>query len=239
MLYIAICEDEASQLAAIRDKVQIYLKENNILAELEAYGRSDLLKYDLQEGKYFDIILSDIEMPDTDGMKLAKEIRGCLPDAILIFVTAYLKYAIDAYELEVFRYIPKSCLDEKLPGVLEIAIKRVQSQSDKSYLIQTAARIEKILLKQIVYIQKDGKNAMIICTDSSVKSVRKSLSDVHKELNSKDFVFVERGSIVNIAQIKSIQKEEVLLSNGVRIHASRPRLEEMKERMAAYWSERI
>ena len=239
MLYIAICEDEASQLAAIRDKVQIYLKENNILAELEAYGRSDLLKYDLQEGKYFDIILSDIEMPDTDGMKLAKEIRGCLPDAILIFVTAYLKYAIDAYELEVFRYIPKSCLDEKLPGALEIAIKRVQSQSDKSYLIQTAARIEKILLKQIVYIQKDGKNAMIICTDSSVKSVRKSLSDVHKELNSKDFVFVERGSIVNIAQIKSIQKEEVLLSNGVRIHASRPRLEEMKERMAAYWSERI
>lgn len=239
MLYIAICEDEASQLAAIRDKVQIYLKENNILAELEAYGRSDLLKYDLQEGKYFDIILSDIEMPDTDGMKLAKEIRGCLPDAILIFVTAYLKYAIDAYELEVFRYIPKSCLDEKLPGALEIAIKRVQSQADKSYLIQTAARIEKILLKQIVYIQKDGKNAMIICTDSSVKSVRKSLSDVHKELNSKDFVFVERGSIVNIAQIKSIQKEEVLLSNGVRIHASRPRLEEMKERMAAYWSERI
>lgn len=239
MLYIAICEDEASQLAVIRDKVQIYLKENNILAELEAYGRSDLLKYDLQEGKYFDIILSDIEMPDTDGMKLAKEIRGCLPDAILIFVTAYLKYAIDAYELEVFRYIPKSCLDEKLPGALEIAIKRVQSQADKSYLIQTAARIEKILLKQIVYIQKDGKNAMIICTDSSVKSVRKSLSDVHKELNSKDFVFVERGSIVNIAQIKSIQKEEVLLSNGVRIHASRPRLEEMKERMAAYWSERI
>ena len=221
MLYIAICEDEASQLAAIRDKVQIYLKENNILAELEAYGRSDLLKYDLQEGKYFDIILSDIEMPDTDGMKLAKEIRGCLPDAILIFVTAYLKYAIDAYELEVFRYIPKSCLDEKLPGALEIAIKRVQSQADKSYLIQTAARIEKILLKQIVYIQKDGKNAMIICTDSSVKSVRKSLSDVHKELNSKDFVFVERGSI------------------GVRIHASRPRLEELKERMAIYWSEHI
>ena len=201
MLYIAICEDEASQLAVIRDKVQIYLKENNILAELKAYGRSDLLKYDLQEGKYFDIILSDIEMPDTDGMKLAKEIRGCLPDAILIFVTAYLKYAIDAYELEVFRYIPKSCLDEKLPGALEIAIKRVQSQSDKSYLIQTAARIEKILLKQIVYIQKDGKNAMIICTDSSVKSVRKSLSDVHKELNSKDFVFVERGlSLIHISE---------------------------------------
>ena len=201
MLYIAICEDETSQLAVIEDKVRMYLKNNHILAELKAYGRSDLLKYDLQEGKYFDIILSDIEMPGTD--------------------------------------IPKSSLDEKLPEALGIAIKRIRSQSDQSYLIQTAARIEKIPLKQIVYIQKDGKNAMIICTDGSVKSVRKSLADVYKELHSEDFVFVERGSIVNIAQIKSIQKEEVLLSNGVRIHASRPRLEEMKERMAAYWSERI
>ena len=126
-----------------------------------------------------------------------------------------------------------------MPMVTSLSTSPFLSQSDKSYLIQTAARIEKILLKQIVYIQKDGKNAMIICTDSSVKSVRKSLSDVHKELNSKDFVFVERGSIVNIAQIKSIQKEEVLLSNGVRIHASRPRLEELKERMAIYWSEHI
>ena len=239
MLYIAICEDETSQLAVIEDKVRMYLKNNHILAELEAYGRSDLLKYNIQEGKYFDIILSDIEMPGTDGMSLAKEIRGCLPDAILIFVTAYLKYAVDAYELEVFRYIPKSSLDEKLPEALEIAIKRIRSQSDQSYLIQTAAKIEKIPLKQIVYIQKDGKNAMIICTDNSVKSVRKSLADVYKELHSEDFVFVERGSIVNIAQIKSIRKEEVLLSSGVRIHASRPRLEEMKERMAAYWSERI
>ncbi|MDE7332111.1 MAG: LytTR family DNA-binding domain-containing protein [Lachnospiraceae bacterium] len=237
MLYIAVCEDEVSQLAVIRDKVQTYFKGNNILAELETYNSSSLLKYDLQEGKYFDIILSDIEMPDTDGMKLAKEIRGCLPDAILIFVTAHLKYAIDAYELEVLRYIPKSNLDEKLPDALGIAVKRIQSQSDKSYLIQTATRIEKIPLKQIVYIQKDGKNALLICTDGSVKSVRKSLTDVHKELGSKDFVFVERGSIVNIAQIKSIQKEEVLLSNGVRIHASRPRLEEVKERMAIYWSE--
>ena len=88
-----------------------------------------------------------------------------------------------------------------------------------------------------MYIQKDGKNALLICTDGSVKSVRKSLADVHKELGSKDFVFVERGSIVNIAQIKSIQKEEVLLSNGVRIHASHPRLEEVKQRMVIYWSE--
>lgn len=237
MLHIAVCEDDGCLLALIEEKVQKYFRENHMAVMLETYDRSDLLKYDVQEGKYFDIVLSDIEMPDTDGMKLAKQIRSSLPDVIIIFVTAYLKYAIDAYELEIFRYIPKGSLDEKLPKALEDAIKRIQSQSHKSYLIQTATKIEKILLKQIVYIQKDGKNSMIICTDGDVKKVRKSLSNIYKELNSEDFVFVERGSIVNIAQIKGIWKKEILLCNGVRLHASHTRMEEVKNRMAVYWSE--
>ena len=70
MLHVAVCEDDHNLLVIIKDKVQKYLKENNIMAILETYHRSDLFKYDLQEGKYFDIVLSDIEMPDTDGMKL-------------------------------------------------------------------------------------------------------------------------------------------------------------------------
>lgn len=237
MLYIAICEDENSQLMVLRNKVQQYLKEKNIMATMETYDRSDLLKYDIQEGKYFDLILSDIEMPDMNGMNLARQIRNYLPNATIIFVTAYLKYAIDAYELEVFRYIPKNCLDEKLPKALEMAIKRIQIQLDRCYLIQTARKLEKIPLNQIVYIQRDGKNSMIITVDANVKSVRKSLSEVYKEIHSEDFVFVDRGSIVNIAQINGIQKDEILLSNGVRLHASHTRLEEIKERMAVYWSE--
>ena len=239
MLYVAVCEDDSSLLANIKNKVQNYFKEKNIMAMLETYDRSDLLKYDIQEGKYFDLVLSDIEMPDTDGMKLAEQVRSCLPDAIIIFVTAYLKYAVDAYELDIFRYIPKSSLDEKLPRALDDVVKRMQSQADKSYLIQTATKIEKIMHKQIIYIQKDGKNAMFICTDGSVKKVRKSLSDVYKELHSEDFVFVERGSIVNLAQITGIRKDEIWLSNGVCLHASHTRMEEVKNRMTIYWSEYV
>ena len=65
MLHVAVCEDDHALLVIIKDKVQKYLKENNIMAMLETYDRSDLFKYDLQEGKYFDIVFSDIEMPDT------------------------------------------------------------------------------------------------------------------------------------------------------------------------------
>ena len=59
-----------------------------------------------------------------------------------------------------FAIFQKSSLDEKLPRALDDVVKRMQSQADKSYLIQTATKIEKIMHKQIIYIQKDGKNAM-------------------------------------------------------------------------------
>ena len=47
MLHIAVCEDNGSLLADIKEKVEKYLKENNIMAMVETYDRSDLLKYDL------------------------------------------------------------------------------------------------------------------------------------------------------------------------------------------------
>lgn len=64
MLHVAVCEDDSSLLANIKDKVQNYFKEKNIMAMLETYDRSDLLKYDIQEGKYFDLVLSDIDYSD-------------------------------------------------------------------------------------------------------------------------------------------------------------------------------
>ena len=60
MLHVAVCEDNGSLLADIKEKVQKYLKENNIMALVETYDRSDLLKYDLQEGKYFDILPEEL-----------------------------------------------------------------------------------------------------------------------------------------------------------------------------------
>ena len=239
MLQIAICDDETLLLDEIKEITEGCMRQQQTFSILSTYTNGKDLFYDIQDGKRFDLLLLDIEMPGLSGMELAKRVHELLPDALMIFVTAHYKYAVDAYELDIFRYIPKSSLDEKLPRALDDVVKRMQSQADKSYLIQTATKIEKIMHKQIIYIQKDGKNAMFICTDGSVKKVRKSLSDVYKELHSEDFVFVERGSIVNLAQITGIRQDKILLSNGVCLHASHTRMEEVKNRMTIYWSEYV
>lgn len=60
-----------------------------------------------------------------------------------------------------------------------------------------------------------------------------------KELDSENFVFIDRGSIVNIQHIMKIINGCVELEGGVRLFASRARLDELKKRVSAFWGERI
>lgn len=143
MIYVAICDDDKNSVENLKNKVMLYFKENNILADITVYTKSQLLQYDIQENKYYDLILSDIEMPDIDGMNLAAYIKKYLPEVLIIFITSHIKYAIDAYELSIFRYIPKNMLNTKLPYALRDAVNMINMQKDEFYVIQMASRVEK------------------------------------------------------------------------------------------------
>lgn len=239
MIYIAICDDNDKSVKILKNKVELFLRENNILADISVYTQSNLLQYDIQENKCFDLVLSDIEMPGIDGMSLAAYIKKYLPEALVIFITSYMKYAIDAFELSIFRYIPKNSLDSRLPHALEDAINMINIQADKYYTIQMPTRMEKIPYHKILHIQREGKNSVIVTTDNTVTKVRKSLAQVYKELMSEDFIFVDRGDIVNLAHIMGVKDGIVGLKNGIRLPASHAKLEQIKAKLSDFWGEQL
>lgn len=51
-------------------------------------------------------------MPGENGIEAAREIRRFYPDPIIMFITNFVDYAIEAYEVNTYRYIPKECLKE-------------------------------------------------------------------------------------------------------------------------------
>lgn len=239
MIYLALCDDEERSLAVLKKRVDALLREHGIHAEITGYSQSRLLQYEIEEGKHFDLVLSDIEMPCIDGMQLAEYIKKHLPEALIIFITSHMKYVIDAFELSIFRYVPKNSMDSRFSHALLDAVKMIETRSDQTYCIDMPTRMEKIPYRKIRYIERDGKNSVINLTDGSAAKVRKSLSNVSKELDSEDFVFIDRGSIVNIQHIMKIINGCVELEGGVRLFASRARLDELKKRVSAFWGERI
>ena len=144
MIYIAVCDDNEKLAKALRNKICQYVKENYEPVDITVYTQSTLLQYDIEDGKYFDLVLSDIEMPNIDGMNLVAYIKKHLPEVLIIFITSHLKYAIDAFELSIFRYIPKNTLSSRLPLALRDAFNMIKMQSDKFYTIEMPSRVEKI-----------------------------------------------------------------------------------------------
>ena len=118
------------------------------------------------------------------------------------------------------------------------AAKLIELEARQEYTIQTANRMEKIPYKDIFYIQRDGKNSSIMSSTGTSK-VRKSLQQVFDELNSPEFIFIDRGYIVNIVQIMKISDSIAILKNGDQLPISRSHLQEVKRQINQFWGAHI
>ena len=239
MIRIAICDDDKTATFLHENIVKESLQKCGIGYEITTYTQSANLIYDIVEDSFFyDLVLLDIEMPKVSGMEIPEIIKPCLPNIKIIFVTSHTEYAIDAYELSIFRYVPKSELEKRLPIAIVDAAKLIELEVGQEYTIETSSRMERIAFRDIFYVQRDGKNASIV-SNTGVSKVRKSLQQVYNELDPQEFIFIDRGYIVNIIQIMKINNGMALLKNGEQLPISRSHLQKVKQQISKFWGRHI
>ena len=239
MLHIAICDDDKTAVEHHKVITENCLKDCGSIGKIETYITSDNLLCDITEdGFFFDLILLDIEMPGSTGMEIAKKMKPYLPNVKIIFITSHIEYAIDAFELSIFRYVPKNDIEKRLSAAIQDAVKLIELEDGKTYTIQTNSRLEKIPYREIYHINRDGKNASITTTGGMSK-VRKSLQQVYSELGSDEFIFIDRGCIANMIHIMQIKSGMAVLKNGEALPISRSHLQEVKEQINHYWGTHI
>ena len=239
LIQIAICDDEPEAVARHEGIVRSSLQACGMGFALTTYTRGRNLLWDITEdGFFFDLILLDIEMPDITGMELPRRIREFLPNIRIIFVTSHTEYAIDAFELSIFRYVPKDDLEKRLSAAVTDAARLIELEARKEYVIQTSSRLEKIPYRDIYYIQRDGKNACLV-TAAGTARVRKSLQQVYDELGAPEFLYIDRGCIVNLIHVRKISGGMAVLKNGDQLPVSRSHLAEVKQQINRFWGAHI
>lgn len=239
MLHIAICDDDIEILNKVEILARQFFRTHCVDCKIQAYQSSENLMYDLQDGVYYDLLLLDIEMPGIDGMGLAKVIRDTMPAAKIIFITSHLEYAITAYEFSVFRYIPKTVIDDKLPPALEDYYKLYRLERNEFYTVEIKNHVEQLPYREILYILKEGKYAIFHLTGGKTQSVRKTLAQVFEEISKEYFCFADRGCIVNLANVVGIDDTGILFPDDQHITISKATISDFKTTMLRFWRKQI
>ena len=237
MIRIAICDDELDFASKVQEQMKQYLDENKLEYEIIVYDNAQTLENAIIIGEYYDMLWLDIQMPCVDGITVARRIRKRLPHIILIFLSAHAKYVYDTFEINTFRFILKDQMDLRFKKALHDAVKKLENEKEQYYMIKNKVGIEKISIREIMYIWKDSRNCVIEKFDGEIR-VRKSLGQVYEELPQEEFVWVNRGTICNLSQIVRVDGDDVVMKNGKKVPVIRGKIKELKTMVTRYWMEK-
>ena len=83
-----------------------------------------------------DVVFLDIEMPDINGLEVARTLKELRPESNLIFITGYLEYVKDALDLYFSAYLLKPITETKVREALDHLRHPVQIRSAKRLKVQ-------------------------------------------------------------------------------------------------------
>lgn len=231
----AIVDDDNGSREAIYQIVDTFFQGQNIDYRICLYEGPMELLMDLDQGKYYEIYLLDVEMPVLTGIELARRIRKYYFEPAIIYITDHVQYSIEAFEVEAFRYIPKRFIVEKLPEALKILLPKLQEEEQSYYIIRHYLDMEILLYRDIYYLKKEGKYVVFYHTRGESRE-RETLKNVLERLPEERFLEIGRGYIVNIEHVMLLDKKVLLLRNGLTIPLSRSGITALQERMEKVWN---
>lgn len=235
MLRFVYVEDEKYFQKEVKTIIIQHYIEKQMAVDIQIYNSAEMLNYDLQENKYYDVYMLDIELEKKDdGLNLAKKIRKLQAHAIIIFITSHLEFALKGYDYAAFQFIDKQKIKEKIPEVLTCVDEKLALQNKNYYIISTNSRYIKIPLEDIIYIYKEAKNCIFVCKNNETAYVRATIQKIYSDLNDEMFIFANRSYIVNVIHIRKVDCKEVYLDNEDTIIISRNYSLKVKEEIHNY-----
>lgn len=227
---IAVCDDEPADVQFLSQLISKWASLNRHIVSIETFKSAEEFLFKIAD-KEKDILLLDIEMGKMNGVELAKSIRSKNRAIQIIFVTGYMDYIQDGYDVEALNYLLKPVKEEKLFEVLNRAAEHLKS-CEKALLLFINDETVRIPLYEIKFLEV-RKNYVTVHANEEFE-VKKALSDLEKNLD-ESFFRTGRSYIVNLRFVKKITKSDVYLIGGSIIPLSRGLYDKINRSMIKYF----
>ena len=192
-----------------------------------------------------DLVFLDVQMPKMDGFDLVQELD---PETMpsIVFVTAYDRYALRAFEIHALDYLLKPFDEERLDRALTRARDHLGRADHGEELSRVLALLEdlgardrypdRIAIRrsdrtilqpvaEIDWLEADGKHVKFHVGDRTF-AIREAMSRIERLLDPRMFLRVSRSAIVNVDRIREVQPwfhgdHVIVLQSGEQVTTTR------------------
>jgi two-component system response regulator AlgR len=226
-LRIVIVDDEGPARRRLRDLLDDCSSALPVTIVGEAQNGREAL--DLLQSAPADLVLTDIHMPDMDGIELARHLLKLPRPPVVIFTTAFHEHAVQAFEVNAVDYLMKPIRVQRLLAALQKVPRLKPLSTDRHAQLPAAARrflsvtersrVVLVPIEEVVYLKAELKY-ITIRTVQREYLLEESLTKLETEFGSR-FVRVHRNCLVARDFIRGFERRvtndgdahwEVLLS---------------------------
>ena len=181
-----------------------------------------------------DLVFLDIQMPQMDGLTLARTLGRTMP--AVVFVTAYDEYALGAFEVHALDYLLKPYSADRFRSALvharqHLGARRTSGSHPPPFerrdrlVIKSSGRIYFIRTRDIDWCEAAG-NYVRLHVGAQTHLVRGTMAHIESQLDQTQFVRIHRSTIVNVDRIQELHSSfggeyVVLLHDKTRLTLSR------------------
>lgn len=236
MLKIAVCDDENLFTEELKELLSGYMIEKGLVFEIDTYSSGEaLVDLGIEIVQYTAVFL-DINMEKMDGIKTAEMIRKASREVFIVFVTAYVDYSLEGYQLDVVRYLLKgnANFQSKVNECMDAILDKMNYSVIKKRFDFKEGRKE-ISLEKLLYIESNMHILEFHVMEDAMKvyTMYETLNVFETRLAENDFIRIHQSYLVNAKHIKNVVRCKAILTNGVELSIPKARYTEVKKKFVA------
>ena len=169
-----------------------------------------------------DLIFLDIQMPKVTGLEFAEQLPK---KTLVIFTTAYSKYAAKSYELDAIDYLLKPIDKDRLKKAItkaetykkllsdDQAINTLESSTGDFLFIKSDRRFYKVNFHDIRFIE-GLKDYVVIYTATQKLITAMNLKTIHSRITANSFIRVSKSYVINMDFIDSFDSYTIYMGES-------------------------
>lgn len=224
MFHIAICDDEAYFRNQEKKLIEQYMGKRGYECLIDLYASGKKLLERTDTDMPYDVIFLDISMEEMDGIQTAERIRKLSNKVYIVFVTAYITYALEGYKVGAARYLLKeeAGLENALKECLDTITEHMKEEEAVCEFEFQNGR-KRIPMDAVLYVESRLHRVIYFVMENGIKEYSRydRLDEVEKELRQYGFFRVHQSFLVNMKYAKDVERYKVSLENGTEVSISK------------------